>query len=242
MSNSQRALYVVPVIVFNLVFWLVSLTPVASYAMVSYLFIHLAYVGLIWTSLLPKTGVSKVLFSQVLMAIAATHLVVTLVVGLSSIMFGSAMNQLNIFVMWLIPLWARLLFVYLGDTTLTVVWHVIVTGIFVVVWLVNYQVNAKSALAEQQRQVKVDFIKQTSQKLKFICANAKETEQIKAIGKLYDLLYSSPVKSKIHAYEREADIYEKVLLLETAVVEEDGTTILQLCRELTQLIQLRNAR
>jgi hypothetical protein len=109
--------------------------------------------------------------------------------------------------------------------------------------LISYLIaNEHTADAVEQRQSQIDYVKNASTKLKILIERVDDKEVKKKVEKVYDVIYSSPVKSPPDLAQIENRILQSIDELENAVSTENNITIISLANLLLESINDRNMR
>ena len=112
-----------------------------------------------------------------------------------------------------------------------------VYGIALIYYLIA---NVWTADAEKERQVHISFIKDASVKMKGLVDSVSDKDVRKKVERVYDALYSSPVKSHPELATTEERILRSIRTLESAIAAGDRDEIVSLAGSLETAINERN--
>ena len=101
--------------------------------------------------------------------------------------------------------------------------------------------NEYTAEAEEKRQYQIAFVKDASAKVKSLLEKIGDKEAKKAVERVYDTIYSSPVKSHPNMEQKEEQILQSVNDLENAVTTGNKDDIIAMAKSLLSLINERNS-
>jgi len=100
-----------------------------------------------------------------------------------------------------------------------------IAGLYGVILIANLLANERTADAEEKRQHEINYVKEASAKLKGILDRTSDKEAKKKVERVYDAVYSSPVKSNANITSIESNIMNLICNLERAVTENDTEQI-----------------
>ena len=100
--------------------------------------------------------------------------------------------------------------------------------------------NEYTAEAEEKRQYQIAYVKDASAKLKNLLETINDKEIRKKVERVYDALYSSPVKSHPSLEQIETKILTSINGLEEAILSENRDAINMLTDSLVSAINERN--
>ncbi|MCL2844089.1 MAG: hypothetical protein FWE23_01350 [Chitinivibrionia bacterium] len=204
-------------VIFNLLFFVLGGFEHNTSVWMSYGFIHFAYLTLLITPCLTRSGKSKAVFGLSLYAVSVAYFVIQFIVGM--------------------------VFIYLApkEYNLALLVQLCTAGVFFIAFISNMIANEHSANAEKKRAPQIAYIKNASAKLKTLLETISDKEAKKRVEKVYDALYSSPVKSYPDLLEKEELIFASVNDLERAVKAAENTEcIISLTNSLLSAISERN--
>jgi hypothetical protein len=119
--------------------------------------------------------------------------------------------------------------------------QIILAGLYGVLLIAHLIANEHTADAETKRSGEIAFVKTASAKLKSVLDDAEDEKVKRSIGKVYDALYSSPVKSHPNLAQTEDGILQSITALGHAVGENDAANIAALTKTLMSAVNERNA-
>lgn len=100
--------------------------------------------------------------------------------------------------------------------------------------------NEHTAYAEEKRQEQIEYVKVASTKLKSLSDNVSEKEAKKKVERVYDAVYSSPVKSHWDLMDIENRILRSINELEDDVFAGNKEKIIALADSLLTAVNERN--
>ena len=203
-------------IVFNALFFVLGGAERNASVWISYGFIHFAYFMLLLTPKLIHTGRSAAVFGFSLYVISAVYFLVELFVGTVFILIAPE-----------------------GYTAAFLV-QLFIAGLYGIVLSAYLIADERTAGAEAKRQVSISFIKDASSKLKGLLESIGDKEAKKKVERVYDALYSSPVKSHPDLEQIETRILQSIRALEDAIASGNKDGIISLAGSLETTIDERN--
>lgn len=203
-------------VIFNAVFFLAGAHGRKAPVWISYAFIHFAYLMLLLTPALIRSGKSAAVFGFSLYSVSAAYFLLELLIGAAFILISPEGYK--------IPLLAQLL----------------IAGLYGIILISNMIANEHTADAEETRQYRIDYVKQASAELKGLLEHMTDKEAKKKVEKVYDALYSSPVKSHPDLAQTESQILMSIGALRSAVAQGEKETILSLSESLVTAVNERN--
>jgi hypothetical protein len=203
-------------ILFNAIFFVLGGFQHSVSVWISYGFIHFAYLMLIITPKLIRPGKSAAIFGFSLYAISSVHFLIELIVG-------------TVFILNAMEGYKAALLVQLIITALY--------GIFLISHLIA---NEYTADAEERRQSQIEYVKIASINLKGMVEKVVDKEATKKVERVYDAIYSSPVKSYPALAQIENHILQSINELENAVSTGNKVIIISLANLLLELVNERN--
>ena len=109
--------------------------------------------------------------------------------------------------------------------------------------LMSYMIaNEYTSTATEERQNQVSYIKEASATLKVLLERIDDKETKKKVEKVYDAIYSSPVKSHPNLASAENRILQSIGTLEEAISAGNTDGIIALAGTLETAINERNSR
>jgi hypothetical protein len=205
-------------IVFNAFFFALGGTAHNTSVWMSYGFIHFAYFMLLLTPLLIRGRKNSAVFGFSIYPISAAYFLIEFVTGLAFILVSPE----NVKAAFLIQL--------------------IIAGLYGIMLVSNLIANEHTAAAEEKRHGQVAYVKDASVKLKRIFENISDKEVQKKVERVYDAIYSSPVKSHQNLAQMENSILASISALEDAVSAGNKENILSLANSLLSAVNERNMR
>jgi len=205
-------------VIFNVCFFVLVGVKYNVSVWLSYGFIHFAYLMLLITPRLIRRGKSSAIFGFSLYSISAVYFLIEFVTGIAFIFVSP--DSFNI-----------ALSVQLG-----------IAGLYIIILISNLIANEHTADAEEKRQYQIAYVKDASVKLKGLLENISDKETKKKVERVYDAIYSSPVKSHPDLAEMENQILQSINGLESAVSTGNKDTIISLANSLSGAVNERNLR
>ena len=205
-------------IVFNAFFFILGGVDQCVSAWISYGFIHFAYLMLLITPRFIHSGKSAAILGLSLYAISSTYFLVVLITGMAFILIAPE-----------------------GYKTALLV-QLLISGIYVSVFTSNIIANKYTAEAEEKRQHEIDYVKKASSELSAIINFIDDREIKKGIEKVYDAIYSSPVKSHPNVIQIESNILILIKELRIVVESSNKESIINLEKTLFAAINERNSQ
>jgi hypothetical protein len=205
-------------IVFNLLFFVVGGFGHPASGWISYVFIHFAYSMLLLTPRWIRSGKSEAVFGFSLYLISATYFLVELFIG-------------SIFIL-----------VAPEDFKVAFAVQLCLAGLFGIMLVLHMIANEWTADAEEKRQPQIAYIKNASLTVKGLLDRINDKEAKRKVERVYDALYSSPVKSHPELEEVEYHIQSVIRALEDAVSSGNNDSMMSLADSLETTIDERNRR
>ena len=186
--------------------------------LISYCFIHFAYLMLITTPLLIRKSKSAHVFGYSLYTISAVYFLIQFIIGIIFIIISPK------------------------STTIAFLIQLCIAGLYGIILIANLIANEHTANAEEKRQHKIAYVKDASAKLKILLENISDKEAKKQVERVYDAVYSSPVKSNQNLAIIEYNIIESINKLEDEIYAKNNENIVTLAKLLLNEINERNIR
>jgi signal transduction histidine kinase len=205
-------------IIFNVLFFLAGGTSHPAATWISYGFIHFAYIMLLIIPVLIRRGKSVGVFGFSLYSIASVYFIVEFIIGLFFILTYSEYYKIALCV------------------------QIIIAGLYGIIFIANMIAKEHTADAEEKRQYEIAYVKDASAKLKGIMENISDKEAKKKVERVYDAVYSSPVKSHPNLGQTEFNILQSINELEDFASKENKDAIVQLSNSLLSMVNERNMR
>ncbi len=205
-------------LIFNVLFFMLGGFEHNMSVWVSYAFIHFSYLMLLITPKLISKGKSSAIFGFSLYTISSVYFLIEFIIGMIFILIAPENSK------------------YISLV------HLLITGLYLVMLISNMIANESTAVADEKRELQIDFIKNTSTRLKSIMGIVSDKNARKEIEKVFDVLYSSPVKVHPNLEEIEINILQNIYELEDAVSNENNVAIVQISKSLLSMVNDRNMR
>jgi hypothetical protein len=173
-------------IVFNVLFFATGKAGHNVSVWISFGFINFAYLMLLLTSRLIRNGKSAAVFGFSLYSVSVAYFLVEFVSGIIFILVAPETYSIALLV------------------------QLCIAGLYAVGLISNMIANKHTANAEEKRQPEIEYIKHASAKLKGLLENTSDGEVKKAIERVYDAIYSSPVKSHPNVTQSESKILKSI--------------------------------
>ena len=140
------------IVVFNILFFVIIGIENNSSVWLSYGFIHFAYFMLILTEKLIRDGISMAIFRFSLYSISTTYFFIQLVTGIVFILISPERY------------------------TITLLVQLCLAGIYGIIFIAHMVANERTANAEKDRKIHIEFIKDASVKLKKMLEDINDRE------------------------------------------------------------------
>jgi len=205
-------------IVFNALFFVLGGTDRNASVWISYGFVHFAYFMLILTPKLTRGKKSWTELGFPLYFISAIYFLVAYVIGA--------------------------IFILIAPEGFTIAFAVqlCIAGMYGTALVSNMIANERTAEAETIRKTQISYIKEASVKVKSLLDGISDKEAKKKVERVYDALYSSPVKSHPELEDVEYRIQSSIRALEEVVSSGNKDGIIDLASSLETAIGERNRR
>lgn len=171
---------------------------------------------LLITSVLIRKGKSEAVFGFSLYMVSSVYFLVELVVGVVFILINPDSYKAALLV------------------------QLCIAGLYGIFLISSMIANESTANAEQNRAYEIDYVKKASSELKRLLDSVDDKEVKKKIEKVYDELYSSPVKSHPDLAQTESQILMSINDLESAVSSGNKDRIISLADTLLIAVNERN--
>ena len=205
-------------ILFNVAFFTISGFDHKASTWISYGFIHFAYAMLLLTPKLTRGEKSWTALGFPLYAISAIYFLTAFFAGIFFILIS------------------------LDGYKITLLFQLFIAGFYGIVLVANMIANEYTGNAEEERQPQIAFIKNASAQLKGLLENIDDKETKKAVEKVYDAVYSSPVKSHPNLAQLENRILQSIKELEYIVSTGDNESIISQANLLLATVNEKNSR
>jgi len=203
---------------FNTLFFVLGGTEHNASVWISYSFIHFAYFMLLLMPKLIPDSQSREIFKASIYAISLVYFLVELVTGVFFILIA------------------------LESYKITFLVQLCIAGVYGVILTLHMIANEWTADAEKKRQPQIAYIKDASIKVKDLLEGINDKETKRKVERVYDALYSSPVKSYPDLEAEENRIRQSIRTLEEAVSSGNTDCIISLASSLEVAIHDRNRR
>ena len=220
--NKKRILWIlldlVFLIIFNTIFFLLGGVHNKSSVWVAYGFIHFSYIMLLFTPSLCKRRTEQIEMRLSVDSVSLLYFWVTFVIGVVFIIVKP-------------------------DTVkICVVANVVITGVYAIVLLTSLLANEYTADNLDIHDEELDYIKRGSSELRALIDLVNDKKTAKQVEFLYDLIYSSPVKShpSVKAYER--NVLALIEQLRIDIANGDDTNIHSIMDKIKENAELRNRK
>ncbi|MDR2732993.1 MAG: hypothetical protein LBB36_07240 [Fibromonadaceae bacterium] len=203
-------------IIFNASFFAIGGAEHNMSVWASYGFIHFAYIMLLLTSKLIRKGKSSAIFGYSLYSISASYFLIEFITGITFILVSPESPAVALLI------------------------QLCMVGLYGII-LISYMIaDEHTANAEEKRQYQIAYVKDASAKLKTLLESISDKETKKKIERLYDTLYSSPVRTHPNLADIENRILASIGELEYTVAAGNKEGITLLANSLLLLINERN--
>ena len=182
----------------------------------SYGFIHFAYFMLLLTPKLIREGKSAAVFGFSLYSISATYFLIEFITGIVFILVSPENYNAALII------------------------QLCIAGLYGIMLVSHMLSNEYTANVEEKRQTQIAYIKDISVKVKILLESISDKETKKVVEKVYDAMYSSPVKSHPNLTQMENRILQSINDLERTVTTGSKEEIFSVANSLLFLINERN--
>jgi len=244
-------------VIFNVLFFVLGGFKHNAIVWTSYGFIHFAYLMLLLTPRLIHKGKSSAIFGFSLYLISVVYYLLEFVIGITFILASSPKSYLAVLLEQLSPILRmffaladnyiaalRLLITFANSYVAALSIQLSIAGLYGIVLILNMIANKHTADAEEERQHQIDYIKNASLELKLLMNSISDKEAKKNVEKVYDAIYSSPVKSHIDLdlLQIESNILQSIRVLGELVSTGNKGAINSSVNSLLSAINERNMR
>lgn len=204
---------VIPVVIFNIIFFITRGIDNQASVWLSYIFIHIAYGAFVFSPLLNDQSKQNhgSLFTNTI--ISLTYCIVQFIVG--SIFIILSLESINICLYVQLPL----------------------LGIYIILIICNILFNQKSQSNEIQRGQEINFINECNLKLSLIISKSNDKSIISQLTKAKELIEASPSKSYPEVKEIETEVLKIIDELDSAEIDNIESII----KKLIIAVNKRNA-
>lgn len=203
-------------IVFNILFFVITGTKHSNTVWLSYGFMHFSYIAFATTPLFIKKDSNKLVLGFPLYSVSAFYFFVEFVVSLF-FMFGVS-----------------------DSFNLALSIQLILSGIYIALFISNAIANDATNEPGTRQSSEAIYINTLSSEAKILINKAKEKETKKALEKLYDALRSSPTKSSPDVKELEDEISTAISKIAPALKSQNEDLAKENITLTLSLIEKRN--
>ncbi len=204
------------VLIFNTIFFTVGGADHPVSVWLSYGFMHFSYFMVILTPfLLRKSTVSNVLGLSIY-SVSSFYFIIEFIVGIVFILIRP------------------------DSIIAALITQVIIAGVYGIMLIINLLANESTATAVINQQNEINFIKESSSRIKTLIAHIDDKKINKALEELYDLIHSSPVKSMAEVIAIEKNITVALSEIEVHIKNSDNASVVLLIKEISGLVTERN--
>jgi len=203
-------------VIFNAVFFVTIGFDHKVSVWISYGFIHFAYLMLLITPALIRKGKSTAVFGFSLYSVSSGYFLLELVTGVIFILAAPDSYKAALLV------------------------QLCAAGIYGAMLVSQMIANAHTADAEEVRQYQIEYVKKASAKLKSLLDAISDKDAKKKIERVYDAVYSSPVKSHQNLAQTESHILLSIDELSNAVFMKNKEQIVSIADSLLVAVNERN--
>lgn len=184
-------------VIFNVVFFVISGTEHPASVWISYGFIHLAYIMLLITPKLIRKNSSSSVFGFSLYSISSTYFLVEFIIGVIFIFAKPESYKVSLVV------------------------QIITFGIYAAMLISHMIANEYTADNIERHELELQYVKNCSAQLKGIMNQVEDKNIKKKVEKAYDTLHSSPVRSNNTAKDYELTVMDLIEILEQNIERND---------------------
>jgi hypothetical protein len=200
-------------LIFNALFFVLGGTGHNVSVWVSYGFIHFAYFMLLLTPCLIRKGKNAGVFGFSLYSISAVYFLIEFVAGLIFIFVSPESHVAALLVQLCI-------------------------AAFYGIMLISHMIaNEHTSDVEEKRQYQIANIKDTSAKLKSLLGKISDKEAKKKVERVYDIICSSPVQSRLNLAQMENRILQSINELEDEISAGNKERTMTLAASLLQEVK-----
>ncbi|MBU5417686.1 hypothetical protein [Anaerobutyricum soehngenii] len=184
-------------VIFNVVFFVLGGTEHPASVWISYGFIHFSYIMLMITPKLIRKSSSSAVFGFSLYSISSAYFLIAFIVGV-------------IFV-----------FVRSESYKVSLVSQVIIAGLYLIMLISHMIANEHTADSIERHEMELQYVKESSAKIKGIMGSVEDRKLKKQIEKVYDLIHGSQTKSNNAARDYELTVMDLLEVLEQNIKRND---------------------
>ncbi|ULQ58657.1 hypothetical protein K7I13_08790 [Brucepastera parasyntrophica] len=205
------------IILFNAFYFVFVYQKATAASWVSYAFIHFSYLMLIFTPFFITKSKNTDIFGFSLYTISSLYFLIELITGIVFIF-----NTIN--------------YIY------SLIVQLCLAGLYGILLLSHMIANEHTATSTEERISQINFVKYGSGILNELLNNCENVNYKKQIEKIYDLFYSSQVKSNPELSKLESEIINKIENLSSLIEKKNDELFNNECIELTKLINERTKK
>ena len=205
-------------VIFNALFFGLGGIDHNASVWISYVFIHFAYIMLLLTPKFIRTGKSSAVFGFSIYFISSLYFLLELITGITFILLSPESFRIPFLV------------------------QLCIAGLYGIILVSNLIANERTANAQEKQQKHIDYVKKASVKMKELLDKTQDIEAKKKVEKVYDAIYSSPVKSHPNLEQIEEKIISSINELESVVLAGNKDSIILLADSLLSAINDRNLK
>lgn len=184
-------------VIFNVVFFVISGTGHPVSVWISYGFIHLAYIMLLITPKLIRKSSSSSVFGFSLYSISSTYFLVEFIIGVIFIFAKPESYKVSLVV------------------------QIIAFGFYAAMLISHMIANEYTADNIERHELELQYVKNCSAQIKGIMNQVEDKNIKKKVEKAYDTLHSSPVRSNNTARDYELTVMDLIEVLEQNIERND---------------------
>lgn len=204
------------IVAFNILFFLNKGIHNSSTMWTCYGFLHFSYLMLIITPFIASKGKESGISEASVFSISFSYFIIEFITTL--IVYFSNTEKIKLL--------------------LSI--NIIVTAAYFILLIINLLIDDKIENKQIKHDIENSFIKDSSQKLKYIQSIASENSIQIGINKIYNLAHSSPIKSDSSVQIYESDIMKCIDILESNVANSNNEEIQKNINEIERLFTKRN--
>ena len=184
-------------VIFNVVFFVLGGTEHPASVWISYGFIHFSYIMLLITPKLIRKSSSSAVFGFSLYSISSAYFLIAFVVGVIFVFMRSESYKISL------------------------VSQVIIAGLYLIMLISNMIANEHTADNVKRHEMELQYVKESSAKIKGIMGSIEDRKLKKQIEKAYDLIHGSQTKSNNAARDYELTVMDLLEVLEQNIKRND---------------------
>ena len=184
-------------VIFNVVFFVLGGTEHPASVWISYGFIHFSYIMLLITPKLIRKSGSSAVFGFSLYSISSAYFLITFVVGVIFVFMRSESYKISL------------------------VSQVVIAGLYLIMLISHMIANEHTADNVKRHEMELQYVKESSAKIKGIMGSIEDRKLKKQIEKAYDLIHGSQTKSNNAARDYELTVMDLLEVLEQNIKRND---------------------